>query len=245
MRFILYFLLVSFLSSCGCGTDLGFSRLKIGIDPSWYPLDIEANSYLNGFTEEFLMEIAFGEKMQFERVSVNWDVLLDGLREKKYDAVLTSLPPYGFNEAKYDFSSPILRLGPVLVVGVDSKETDLAKMNENIIGFIANSSSEGLLQKHPNVLIRSFASIAEMLDAAALGEIDGALLDQIPAVNYVNDLYAGKLKIASAPLNEAGIRLVALKGKHRGLINSFDQGLEALAKKQKLDPLLKKWNLAS
>lgn len=244
MRFILHFLLALVLAGCGCGTDFGSSHLKIGVDPSWYPLDLGLQqSYLNGFTEDFLMEVAFGERIQFERVSANWDTLLDGLKEKKYDAILTSLPPYGFNEAKYDFSSPILRFGPVLIVAADSKETDLTKMNENLIGFVANSSSEEILQKYPNVMIRPFPSIAEMLDAVAGGEIDGALMDRIPAVNYVNDLYGGKLKIGSAPLNEAGIRLVALKGKHERLIKSFDQSLNVLVKKQKLDPLLKKWNL--
>lgn len=245
MRFILYLILALHLSGCGCGSDSGEFGLRIGVDPTWYPLNFGPQQpYVNGFADDFMMEVARYDHIEFERVGANWDALLEGLSQKKYAAVLTSLPPYAFNEAKYDFSAPILALGPVLVAPAGSKEKDLGKMKGRVIGFIGGDAAEGVLQKYPQVMMRPFPSIPELLDAVAREEIDAALLNRIPAVNYVNDLYPGVLKIASAPLTDAGIRLVALKGKHEGLIKSFDKSLRYFQKKKKLDKLLKKWNLS-
>ena len=71
------------------------------------------------------------------------------------------------------------------------------------------------------------------------GEIEGALLAQIPALNYVSDLYADVLEISGAPLTDAGIHLVGPKGG----INAFNKHLSSLRKKKVLEKLQEKWAL--
>ena len=75
---------------------------RIGIDPLWYPLDFgPQTSYVNGYTEELLLEMAGYGGMRFELVRANFDTLLEGMRGGQYDAVITTLPPYEYNLAKY------------------------------------------------------------------------------------------------------------------------------------------------
>ncbi len=235
-------ILVLLLFLCGCSCESGSRRtLRIGVDPQWSPLDFGTQtSYVNGFTEDLLLEMARYSGMQFEVVWTNWDTLLQGLKEEKYDAILSSMPPYEYNKAKYDFSSNFLDLGPVLIVAADSEKKDLSKMNQELVGVIANSPSALILQTNAEIIVRSYSSIPDLLNAVVAGEIQAALLTQIPAVNFIHDLYAGKLKIVGRPLDDSGLHLVGLKGK----INPFNKTLDALLKRKTVKDLLKKWNLS-
>ena len=233
-------LLILVLLACGCGGGSMRGTMRIGVDTTWYPLNFGSETPLvNGYTEDFLLEMARYSGMQFELISANWDTLVSGLQEKKYDAILTSMPPYEYNVAKFDFSSNYLELGPVLIVPVDSQKEALSKMNGDRVGIVANDQTALILEKYPTIMIRSYNTIPDLLNAVAAGEIHGALLAQIPATNYLRDLYAGKLKIASGPMTDAGLHLVASKGR----MGPFNKTLDALRKRKVIDTLLKKWQL--
>ncbi|HSX26728.1 MAG TPA: transporter substrate-binding domain-containing protein [Chlamydiales bacterium] len=245
MKFIHTLILAALLlfQSCSCGSN-DKSALRIGIDPNWYPINFgPQESYVNGYVEDLLLEIASYSGIQFERIPANWDSLLDGIREKKYDAVISALPPYEFNKAKYEFSDNILDLGPVLIVPVNAQHTDLSKMGGELVGLVNGDPAVLLVQKYGDIVIRNYDSIPELLDALSIGEIEAALLNRVPAVTYISDLYADRLKVASAPLNDAGLHLVAAKGRNPHLVSLFNKSIERLHKKKKMDALLKKWQL--
>jgi ABC-type amino acid transport substrate-binding protein len=231
------FLLLLVLCACSAGPK---EKLKIGVDAKWYPLDFgPQTSYVNGFVEDLLLEMAHYGGMEFEVTVANWDSLFDGLKEEKYDAVLSSLAPYEYHRSKYDFSVNFLDLGPVLIVRQKDKRKSLEAMKGELVGVIANDPAETLLAKYPEILIRSFASIPEMLTAVANGEIESAVLNRIPAVNFVRDLYASSLEIVGDPLTDSGLKLIAKKGKGE----RFNRYLESMKKKSSFNEMLKKWNL--
>lgn len=239
MRNLALFLLALFAVGCKSPHE----KVQIGFDPNWYPINFGAQTaYVNGYTEDLLLTMAGYSGMEFELISANWDTLFKGLKEKKYDAVLCSLPPYIFNEALYAFSKNFLDTGPVLVVAVDAVKIDLKKMNGDVIGVIANDPAVLLIDKYPTIVTQSYSSIPELLDAVQSGAIEGAIVDRIFAIDYVSDLYAGKLKIVGEPLNRAGLHLVAPKEKKR-LVDLFDNHLKSLMKQKKIERLQKKWGL--
>lgn len=243
-RFFLFLCFVFLLYGCGCSQKES-SRLRIGIDPSWYPLDFGAQqSYVNGFVEELLLDVAVYTGIEFERIEANWDSLFDGLHKRKYDAVLSSLPPYNFNLAQYDFSENFIELGPVLIVPTDSAHANLDQMKGELVGLVLGDLALLQLQKHPDVILRTYSSIPDLLDALVQGEINGAILNRILAVNYVRDLYADKLMVVGSPMTDTGLHLVTVKGKHQNLVKNFNKSLQAFKKKKKLQPLLEKWELA-
>lgn len=234
-------LLVLALLAWGCSCESSRGGIRIGVDPLWYPVDFgPQTSYVNGYTEDLLLEMAQYSGMSFELVKASWDNLIEGMKEGQYDAIITTLPPYEHNQAKYDFSKNFLDLGPVLIVSYGSDKTDLSKMDGEMIGIIANDSSELILAKYPTVIVRNYSTIPDLLDAVAKGGIEGALLSRIPAVNFVGDLYAGVLQIVGKPLTDQGIHLVGPKGG----IRSFNKNLEALLRKKTVAELQKKWELA-
>lgn len=227
----------------GCSSNSSEGR-KVGIDASWYPLEFgQRTNSVTAFSTELLSEIGKEEKIPFVRLTVNWDTLLEGLKKGSYEAILTSMPPYIFNEKLFDFSAIYLPLGPVLVVPVNSPIKSLQDLNGKEIAVIAGSSSALLLEPSQGVLIRDYLSIPEALNSLAAGSLDGAMVDILSAVAYCNDLYQGKLKIVTPPLNDEGLRLVTIRGAAPDLVSGFNRGLEALKKSGSYDKLLAKWGL--
>jgi ABC-type amino acid transport substrate-binding protein len=228
----------------GCSSQGEKSVLRIGVDPGWYPIDFgPQQSFVNGFIEDILLEMAQYNGISFQKVNGNWDNLLEGIGRGKYDAVLTTLPRYSFHLAKYDFSRDCLSLGPVLIVRMGSSQVSLKDMTGEMVGVVSGDPAGLILLAYPEVIMREYSSIPELLNAVAQGALQGALLNQVPAVTYVSDLYSEQLQVVSPPLNEEGIHLITAKGKHERLIEMFDNTLTFLQKKKKLDPLFKKWNL--
>jgi len=234
-----------FLNGCGCNfTGARHGVTKIGIDPNWYPLDFGAqNSYVNGFTEELLLEISVQSGIEFERIPANWDALFEGMKLGHYQAILSSLPPYEFNTALYDFSHNFLDSGPVLIVPEGGHQNDLAKMNGAHIGVIAGDPAVLLLQKHEGLIVRNYPTVVALLEAVVNGETDGALLDRVIAGRYVSDLFSGKLRLAGSPLTNAGLHLITMKGKQPMLMGQFNKSLALLKKKKRLPSLIRKWQL--
>ncbi|MBI5272991.1 MAG: transporter substrate-binding domain-containing protein [Chlamydiia bacterium] len=232
------------LQSCGAPGGGTHGAVRVGIDFTWYPVDFgDLQPYVNGFMEELLLEIAKDSGLEFERIPANWDSVTAGLEGRQYEAILSSLPLYDFNQARYDFSNTVLTLGPVLAVLQQSADVNLGQMQGRRVGVVLGDPAEVMLQRQEGVLAREYSSIPSLLTAVVDREIDAALLSRLPAVRYVNDLFAGKLKIATLPLDESGIRLVVLKGKNPRLIGQFNKSFEYLKKKNKLQKLMQKWQL--
>lgn len=235
--------LILLLTLFSCGSNSNGGR-KVGVDASWYPLNLDGRTNnVTAFSTELLGQIGKIEKIPFVRVTVNWDTLLEGLKKNEYEAILTSMPPYIFNEKLFDFSDIYLPLGPVLVVPVQSKIDSLDDLDGKEVAVIAGSTSTVILEGAKGVLIRSYDSIPAALNDLAAGNIDGAMIDILSAVAYCNDLFQGQLRIATPPLNDEGLRLVTKHGIASDLIRGFNRGLQRLKKNGDYDAMLKKWGL--
>ena len=113
MKRILSCLLVAF-ACFGCSTK---KSVRIGIDPTWYPLELdgkEANVF--AFVDELLQEISRTSRVNFQRVSFSWDDLLLNMEQGNCEAVVSSMTPLVYNLDKYNFSPLFLETGPVLIV---------------------------------------------------------------------------------------------------------------------------------
>lgn len=241
LKFLSFFLLAFFSTNCSAVKKTVY---RVGIDSNWYPLNFEAlQPYVNGFTEDLLLEISRYTGIEWVKLEANWDSLLEGLQEKRYDAILTVLPAYGYNQAKYDFSKNFLNLGPVLIVPVNAQLNDLTKLSHEVVGVVMGDPAFLLLQKYPEIIVRKYETVPDLLSAVVTGSIEGALLDRLVASSYLRDLYGEQLKISSESLTETGLHLISLKGQQKRLIDLFNQTLYQLKKQKKLQALEKKWQL--
>ena len=219
---------------------------EIGIDPSWYPLNFqERQKNILGFSTELLTQIALEEKISISVLNTNWDTLLEGLKEKKYQAILTSLYPYNFNEQFYSFSNVFLDIGPVLVAPIASEDLSLKSLSGKAVGALEQSPEILLLEKDPTIFIRTYPSVPDALNDLVSENIQAALLPVLTTSAYIDHLYFRKLKIASKPLNEDGLRLVTLKDASPELIKKFNKELEKMKENGEYEKLLSKWALTN
>ncbi len=243
IRLFSFFFLLSILGACGCAASKR-TTFRIGVDPNWYPLNFEAfQPYVNGFTEDLLLEISKYAGVDFVKMEANWDSLLDGLHEKQYDAVLTSFPSYQFNQVKYGFSKNFLDLGPVLVVPSNAQLNDLTKLSNEVVGIVMGDPAFLILQKYPEIIVRKYETVPELLKAVVTGSLEGALLDRLVASSFVRDMYAEQLKISTDPLTDVGLHVMSLKGENERVIDLFDRTLSQMKKQKKLQALQAKWQL--
>lgn len=234
--FILMLLLVS------CGTK--GKTYRIGIDPSYYPAQLggkEANIY--AFSNELLRAISHEEGVFFETVSISWDNLIYGLKERHYDGMLSSMMPRETLKKTYIFSDPFLNTGPVLVVRKGVKVSSVKHLKGKEVGVSSLSNEALLIEKYPGVIVHYYTSASEALDEIIMDQIDGVLIDYLPATGYIRNLYFGQVSIATPPLTDAGLRLISLAGEHQELLDVFNRGLEKIRDNGTYEKLLKKWEL--
>ncbi len=243
MKRVQTLLLLVLLVLVGCGGSSNGGR-RVGVDASWYPLQFGTrDNSVTAFSTELMTMIGGVEKIPFVKVNVNWDDLMEGLQKDRYEAILTSMPPYIFNEKLFDFSDIYLPLGPVLVVAANSKINSIDNLSGKEIAVISGSTSALILEKSTGVLIRYYDSIPIALNDILAQTVDGAMVDVLTAVAYCRDLFQGQLKIVTPPLNEEGLRLVTKHNAAPDLIKGFNAGLQKMKKDGSYDKLLEKWGL--
>lgn len=242
----LFLLFLSFtLLITGCGKKKTYDY-RIGIDPTWYPLELPGlDSNIVAFATELLQEVSQTRKMQIGLVTMSWDNILSGLQEKKYDGIFSSMYPFVFYEKKYSFSDPFLSTGPVLVVPINSKIHSLEKLKGKEVAVMPGSVGSVILEKYPDVLQRNYDIVPDALNAILTETVDAAVIDHLIAKAYIQNLYHEQLKIATLPLNDQGLRLITLYKQSPALIKEFNKGLHKLKDNGKYDELLKKWSLDS
>lgn len=232
-------LLLTLLCCCGSKNH----PQKVAIDPTWYPLDIEArNAQLVGFSIEILQKTSSLQKLPIAKITTDWHYLLEDLLQGKYEAVLSSFPPYNFNKDRFDFSESYLLLGPVIVVGKSSNISSIKQLKGKAVGVLSDANAL-LIESVSEVLIHQYTSKAQALEDVNSGLLDAALIDILSAYAYCEDLYQNKLKVASTPLTNEALRLITARNKNASLIKAFNKELHRLHKSGEYKKMLNKWGL--
>lgn len=240
-------LLLFLVALCGCKNYRENEwKYAIGRDPSWYPLQQLGYTAVEliGFTNALIAEIAKEERVPLQIVDVNWSSLSQGLEEKKYAAIFSSLSPNYISENQYSFSDPIICLGPVLIVPINSQIRALDDLSGKIVGVSQFNDSVGIVQKYPSIIINQYQNIPDALDDLVTGKIDAVLLAELQALDLIPSQYANTLKIVSDPLNEKALRILTQKNSNQNLIKHINIGLQKLKSSGRYSELRKQFELS-
>lgn len=242
----LLFVLVTciFFFSCG-GKKSGDFDYIVALDPLWYSLEAPGREAdLTAFTTELILEIGKLEKVSIGIYQRSWSNLMYALQEEQCDAICSTMQPYLFYEKLYNFSNLYLMTGPVLVTPAQSPFKNLDRLKGEIIGIQRDSNAAIVLEKYPLIVQRTYDSNQQALIDTTKGDIDGTIIDILSAEAYTRDLFQNKLKIATPPLTQEGVRLLAMKNHKPALIKLFNRGLARMKADGKYAALVKKWRLA-
>jgi|GEM_PF-846008 len=210
----------------------------VGIDPTWHPVDfLENQGAVNAFINSLLVKSAAMEQMQISFVEGPIDTLLRALHAQKLDAIATTLEPTPLNQKKYTFSDPLLSLGAVLIVPIDSDVTKISELNGKIIAVAQFDNSILLAQENESSIIETYQSNGSILERLEKGEVDGVLMEAIPAEQLVRARFQKSAKIVTPPLSNEAIRLMTLYHKEHHLIKRINSALKALKQTDRYNAL--------
>lgn len=250
MKNIFYWLLCSvgliiFLVSVKSCSQAEILPYKIARDPTWYPLNLSNKKEdVLAFSDELLTKIAEDKHFNIDLILVGPQNLLPGLKKQQFDAIVSVVTPSLLSNREFIFSKPFFLLGPVLLVREDSTVTSIKEMQGKTIGVKRGALSVFELIKHPSIILVPFDNILSSLDDLEEGQIDGVLINTIMGYQYSTGLYKGRLKVATHPLTNEGLRIVALRGTPgEKLIKQFDQGLSDLESSGSYQKLIERWEL--
>ncbi|ADI37653.1 putative bacterial extracellular solute-binding protein [Waddlia chondrophila 2032/99] len=217
----------------------------IARDSTWYPADLRGKEKnMVGFANDLIQEIADMQGFRVQVFEVGRNGLYDGLDTGRYEGVFSTLEPNPVNRKKYLFSDPFYRLGPVLIVRENSKIASLEDLNGKILGIESGALQTFDLSEPPKVVMIPYDSSSTALERLNANVIDAVIMDVLRAYVFTGGFYSGRLKIATSPLTDRGLRLLTRNQPNfHLLISQFNEGLHRLQESGRYGELLDKWEL--
>lgn len=154
-----------------------------------------------GFDVDVAQEIAdrLGKTMEYKTTA--WDGIVEGLRAKRYDAILGSMGITAEREERVDFSIPYYYSGPQLIVRKDSAingPTDLTSSDSVALVTGTTFEQDG---KKLGVVVKLYEDDNQTLMELINGRVDGVLTDRIVGLNAIGKLKGGdKLTLVGSTL---------------------------------------------
>ena len=248
LLFLAALLLALLFRSCSSNNIKKKTLYSIGRETTLQIELLGRDRNLIAFTNDLLRTIGSENNIRFEWIETNPAHLLNGLENGSYDFILTVLHPNIIHEEHYDFSEPLFDLGPVLIVRNDSQATSLKEMEGQSIGIPYGFPFHFNALKAPaNLYDISFIYYNNMnraLDDLIDDHIDGVIMKAIPAYAITKGLYAGKLKVATPPFDDEGLRIASLKNSSFDeIIALINSSIDKMRNDGTYSALIKKWNL--
>jgi len=235
----------AFLFFSGCGNRKVDKVYRIARDRSWYPLNLlgkERN--LLAFTDELIYTIAANQGFKVDLDSASHNALKENLDRETFDAIVTFQRPSREMLRSYEFSEPFFLLGPVLVVPIDSDAKSIQDMKGQVVGIQTGASVVYNVDAVPDIIFTPYENILFALRNLAEDQIDGVVMESLPAHEYVDSFYLGELKVVPPPLTDDGLRLMARRDPiEKDMLNMFNEGFNQLIKDGTYYDLLQKWGL--
>ncbi|MBA3237045.1 MAG: transporter substrate-binding domain-containing protein [Parachlamydiaceae bacterium] len=219
----------------------------IAMDPSWYPLQSQIKQRnMTAFCETLLKEIIDGTEIHVDITQVPPDRLFSDLNAAKYDGVISLLLPSPSLTAGYSylFSSPIYRVGPVLVINASESIKPLEQMSGSLIALVGDARLSTDIENYPTVIFTGYDNLARAFADLNNRKIDGLITDSIRAKNFVSGFYTNKFHVADFLKDDEGIRLILHDNKTAEFfIDFFNKKLEELRANGSYVQLLEMWKI--
>lgn len=229
----------------GCGLNRSSkSEYYIGQDSRWRAFNLMGRERnFAAFTNDLLARISRQEKFGVRIIVTPTSELLSDLERGKLQGALILQEPSHLTENRFVFSDPYFLVGPVLILPVKAPiDGGWNEKGRKIVGMLNNSHSLLNLEQDPTIQVKLYDDILKALSDLNERRIDGVILPAIPAYTYVTTFYKNELKIATLPLTDEGVRLVALKNEEGELlIKRFNEGLAKLKENGTYQKILEQW----
>lgn len=234
------------LAACTPSAPAETKKVLFATDSTWPPMEfIDDNKELVGFDIDLVKAVAEAAGFTAEFQSVGWDGIFAGLENGQYGAIVSSVTITDERKEKYDFSSPYVNAGQVLLVPVaDSATTSLADLAGKSVGTQIGTTGSLEVQKNPAISLKEYEQVGLAIGDLVNGNVAGVVIDSPVAADFAlqNKDFKDKVKIVGEPMTSEELGIVVKKG-DAATLELINKGLEAVAASGKLAEIKAKWGL--
>lgn len=226
-------LVVAAIGCCTLGSAVQAAPLRMAIegDGAYAPFSFfKADKSLTGFDIEIANAICKQIPEGCEMVPVNFEVIVDGMAEGKYDVSISSMA-YTEDRAKKIAYGPTYYRSHTIFVGRADKYSDTSP--EALKGLRLASAQGTIQQKYlaehyPDSTIVEGKDMNDAYDKLANGSVDLVLADAIVLMDFLQSKQGEDFAFVGEPLSVDNLSSAAYVTLRKGLEGKADEFAEAL-----------------
>lgn len=227
--------------------------LRVGADPNiglpFIKREFWGFSY-KGFEFDVSKHIAEELGCKIKIIPTNWQNLITGLEEKKYDIVLSSMEKPEDNKDKFKnigFSNPYFVNSQHIVVNKDNEEIKfLNHLKGKKVGVLNESISKTLISeinkvREGHITMVMYTNTNDLFNSLQKKLISAVIIDS-PIASWHCKEDDNNCKLTGLPIFPRNY-VVAVRKQDRALLNTIDTILKESKKDNSVSKILEKWNL--
>lgn len=162
--------------------------IRIATEGAYPPFNYVENNEPAGFEVELGRAMCEAASVACTFVLQDWDSMAAGLKERRYDAIMSSLEITPERRTRYSFSRryyrvPAALIGPKTGAVADGTPPDLSGRS---VGAVADSEFAGFLESaYPRADVRTFGKLDEANLDLLTGRLDFVLGDKLALSNFL------------------------------------------------------------
>lgn len=244
--------LMLMLSACGTeegpktgqakGEDLHLIKegeLSFAMTGQYPPLNFKKDGKLTGFDVEIGTEIAKRIGLEAKPVTNQWETIIQGLKAKKYDAIIGSMTATPERDKQIDFTNPYYLSGAQIFIAADNSDiTSKEDLKGKTVGVIQASTWKDMAEELSDN-VKGYPTDVNALQDLELGRLDAVITDKIFGLNALNEKGL-KIKEVGDLLNEDRVSVGVAEG-NKELADKINKAIEDMLKDGTYEKISKKY----
>ncbi|WP_042347082.1 transporter substrate-binding domain-containing protein [Bacillus massiliigorillae] len=203
------------------------------------PLNYKDNNKLVGFDVEIGEEISKRIGLESNPVTNPWETIIQGLKGKKYDAIIGSMTATEERSKQVDFSDPYYISGAQVFVSASNnaikKKEDL---KDKKIGVMQASTYQQDAAKYTKA-IKNYPSDIYALQDLEPGRVDAVITDKIVGISAMKEANL-KIKDVDNVLKNENIA-IAVNKDNPALLKAINKAIKSMVEDGTYEKISKKW----
>lgn len=230
-------------AATGKGTSVG-KRLIVASEASFPPMEFtEDNGNIVGFDIDLIRAVAKQAGLDVEIKNVAWDGIFGALKAGSADIIASSVTITDERKGQFDFTSPYLRAGQVILVRTADvvKFPDISSLKGHKVGVQISTTGADRMKKEP-VELKQYNTAGLAVIDLINANIDAVMIDK-PVADYYAAHKAGfaqKVVVAGKPYTDEQFGFVVRKGESE-LLAKLNGALDKVSRDGTLAQLEGKW----
>jgi polar amino acid transport system substrate-binding protein len=213
--------------------------LTFSMTGQYPPLNFKKDGKLTGFDVEIGTEIAKRIGLEANPVTNPWETIIQGLKAKKYDAIIGSMTATPERDKQVDFTNPYYLSGAQIFVAegnndIQSKED----LKGKTIGVIQASTWKDMAEELSDQ-VKGYPTDVNALQDLELGRLDAVITDKIVGVSAQNEKGL-KIKEIGELLNEDRVSVAVAEG-NKELADQINEALQSMIDDGTYEKISMKW----